>query len=664
MIGAASMRTSTSLAAGRGTGTSASETSSSPLRLTSERSCRAVRSVAVLIAGLLGVNRQCRRGVDPLACGMNIPRSAQALDLLIVGAGFAGLHMLHKARQMGLAARVVDSAPSVGGTWYHNRYPGARVDIQSMEYSFAFSEELQQEWHWSERYASQPELLRYANHVADRFGLRDGISLGTRVTGASFDESARRWEVHGTGGEAWSARFLVMASGALSTPNQPALDGLDSFEGAIYHTADWPHEPVDFSGQRVGIVGTGSSAVQAIPRIAAQAAELTVFQRTAAYVVPAYNAPLDPAYEARIKAGYADFRARNRLMRTGFGCELPMNPQSAHAASPAERDAAFEERWRVGGFGFLGTYGDLMLDASANARAAEFVRGKIRSIVHDPDTAERLCPRQAIGCKRLCVHDGYYETFNLPHVHLVDVSVATIERLTPAGLVVDGREHAVDALVLATGFDAMTGTLMRLDLRGRGDLDIRTKWRGGPLNLPWPDGRRLSEPVPHRRAGQPDGLHERDHVDRTPCRLDLRLHRRPRRKRPRDHRGQRSGRNGLGCPRHRHGAADGVLRAATRGTWAPTSRASRACSCRWSAASPPMPTIVPRWPRGVTRASLSPDYFRNSGEIRRGSARMISGKTIVSASTPSIGISMIITSFSTARRRTLAIAHEIIRHRP
>ncbi|HLX79692.1 MAG TPA: NAD(P)/FAD-dependent oxidoreductase [Burkholderiales bacterium] len=413
---------------------------------------------------------------------MTAPKPAQALDVLIVGAGFAGLYMLFSARRMGLAARVIETADSVGGTWYFNRYPGARVDIQSMEYSFQFSEALQQEWHWTERYAAQPELLRYANHVADRFGLRDGIQLNTRVTGAAFDEDARRWRISADSGESWSARFLVMASGPLSTPNMPAFKGLETFGGPVYHTARWPREAVNFTGKRVGIVGTGSSAVQSIPVIARQASELTVFQRTAAYAVPAHNGPLDPAFEARIKADYAGFRARNRRMHAGFGSELPPNPVSAEAVGEKEREAAFEERWRIGGFGFLGAFHDLMVNERSNALAAEFVRGKIRSIVRDPGTARLLSPKQTIGCKRLCIDTGYYETYNRPNVQLVDVSEHPIDEITPTGLKMNGRDYAFDALVLATGFDAMTGTLTRLDLRGRGGASIRQKWGAGPLN--------------------------------------------------------------------------------------------------------------------------------------------------------------------------------------
>ena len=406
-----------------------------------------------------------------------------SLDVLIVGAGFGGMYMLIKARSLGLKALAIESAPSVGGTWYHNRYPGARVDIQSLEYSFSFDEALQQEWRWTERYASQPELLRYANHVADRFALRDSIRLETRLAGATWDEDERRWVATSDEGERWSARFLVMASGPLSAPNTPNFEGLDNFAGTTHHTADWPHEAVDFGGQRVGVIGTGSSGVQAIPEIARQARSLTVFQRTAAYAVPSHNGPLDAAWEARVKADYAGFRARNRLMRTGFGCELPPHMVSALAVSPEERESRFEERWAYGGFALLGTFYDIMLDLRANEFAAEFVRAKIRATVHNAQTARRLSPTQPIGCKRLCVDSGgYYETFNRSNVQLVDLNEAPLERITPRGVFADGREHELDVLVLATGFDAVTGTLMRMKLQGRGGLSIQEKWRPGALN--------------------------------------------------------------------------------------------------------------------------------------------------------------------------------------
>ncbi len=415
---------------------------------------------------------------------MTKPRPAALLDVLIVGAGFAGLYMLYEARRSGLTALIVEASDSVGGTWYQNRYPGARVDIPSLEYSFGFDEALQQEWRWSERYASQPELLRYANHVADRFGLRDGIEFNSRVTSLRFDEAESVWRVRSSDDRSWSARFVVMASGPLSSPNTPQFPGLESFSGPVHHTAKWPHEVVDFTGQRVAIVGTGSSAVQAIPLIAQQARELTVLQRTAAYTVPAHNAPLDTAYEARIKSDYAGFRERSRRMRAGIGSEWPPARPSTLGVDAAIREAAFEERWRIGGFSILGAFTDTMIDPRANEFAADFVRNKIRATVRDPHTAALLCPTHTFGCKRLCVDSGYYDTFNRSNVQLVDVSEASadaIVAITPRGVRTKAREFDVDALVLATGFDAMTGTLMRLDLQGRAGLTIQDKWRAGPL---------------------------------------------------------------------------------------------------------------------------------------------------------------------------------------
>jgi len=412
--------------------------------------------------------------------------SQPELDLLIVGAGFAGLYMLHQARARGLNALVIEAADSVGGTWYHNRYPGARVDIQSMEYSFGFDDALQQDWCWTERYAAQPELLAYANHVADRFDLRSGILLNTRLTGAHWDEAAQSWQAGtGTGtsgGRTWRARHLVLATGPLSTPSEPDFPGLSDFKGQVLHTARWPKEPVDFSGQRVGVIGTGSSGVQTITTIAPQVGQLTVFQRTASYAVPAHNGPLDVALEAQVKADYPGFRARNRRMMGGFGSLLPPNNFSAFSVSAEQRESMFEGRWQIGGFVLLGTFNDLIVNPAANELAGEFVRNKIRAAVHDPATAAALCPSHPIGCKRLCVDTGYYATFNRPNVRLVDLQTAPIERFTATGLVAGGEEHPLDAIVLATGFDAMTGTLLRLDLRGRGGLALQDKWQAGPLN--------------------------------------------------------------------------------------------------------------------------------------------------------------------------------------
>jgi cation diffusion facilitator CzcD-associated flavoprotein CzcO len=432
------------------------------------------------IRGVMG-SRQGSDARDPiLETYARTP--ADALDVLIVGAGFGGLYGLHKLRSSGLNVRVLEAAPSVGGTWYANRYPGARVDIQSLEYSYSFDEALQQEWCWSERYAAQPELLRYANHVADRFDLRRDIELNTRVVQMHFDEAAKLWRVRSADGRARNARFVIMAIGPLSSPNTPAFEGLNTFEGRVLHSAAWPHEPVDFAGRDVAVIGTGSSAVQLIPIIAEQARSLTVFQRTPAYAVPAHNGPMDHERERRIKADYAAFRARNRKMRSGFGCELTPHPLPAMQVSDEVRKSVFEERWAIGGFSLLGAFNDLFTDPRANEHACEFVRDKIRSIVRDPEIAARLCPTHPIGCKRLCVDTNYYATYNRPNVTLVDVSRAPIERFTEHGVLADGREHKADLLVLATGFDAFTGPLTRIDLRGRGGLHIGDKWSAGPLN--------------------------------------------------------------------------------------------------------------------------------------------------------------------------------------
>ncbi len=401
-------------------------------------------------------------------------------DVVIVGAGFAGLQMLHKARGLGFTVQVLEAGGDVGGTWYWNRYPGARCDAESLEYSYQFSEELQQEWTWSERFAAQPEILRYLNHVADRFELRPHIQFHTRVEGAQYDESANRWRVRTSVGDRFTARFLVMASGCLSTTNTPSFPGLAEYTGRTYHTGRWPHEPVDFTGQRVGVIGTGSSGVQAIPVIAEVARDLYVFQRTATYSLPAGNGPLDPAVQAAVKAEYPAFRARQRLMGSAGNAIMPVNPESIMDATPEERQAAFELRWARGGPGFLGAYGDILTSREANEIAAEFVREKIRGIVTDPAVAARLSPTHVIGCKRICLDTGYYETYNRSNTHLVDVNATPIETFTAHGIRAGGHEFELDAVVFATGYDAMTGTLLRIDIQGRAGLTLAEKWSSGP----------------------------------------------------------------------------------------------------------------------------------------------------------------------------------------
>ncbi len=407
-------------------------------------------------------------------------KRVQELDAVVVGAGFSGMYMLYLLREQGRRVLGLERGSDVGGTWYWNRYPGCRCDVESMEYSYQFSEALQQEWEWTERYASQPEILAYARHVADRFALRDHIQFGTTVTAARCREGDGRWEVETEAGERFLTRFLVMASGCLSAANVPAFPGLAQYAGATYHTGAWPHDGVDFSGQRVGVIGTGSSGIQSIPLIAQQAAELTVFQRTPNYSVPAQNRPLDPALQQSIKANYHDLRARDQEQAAAFGANYPRRTDSALEATPEERERRFEEYWQHGGFMFLGAFGDIATDLRANELAAEFVRNKIRSIVRDPATAELLCPTTVLGCKRLCADSGYYQTYNRANVRLVDVSEHPVERLTERGLVTGGTEYELDSIVFATGFDAMTGALLRCDIRGRNGLPLAEKWAAGP----------------------------------------------------------------------------------------------------------------------------------------------------------------------------------------
>ena len=406
---------------------------------------------------------------------------ADVLDLVIVGAGFGGLYAIHRAQQLGLSVRAFEGGDDVGGTWYWNRYPGARCDVESVEYSYSFSEALQQEWVWSERYAGQPELLRYARHVAERFNLRHAITFGTRVLSATYDDVANHWTIDTSHGEQVSARFLVLATGCLSAANVPDIPGLDTFSGRVLHTGRWPREEVDFSGQRVGVVGTGSSAIQAIPIIAGDAAQVVVFQRTASYSVPARNGPLSSEELARIKADYAGFRARNRAMPGGFGADLGWNTASALDYSAEDRDAQYEARWQRGGFAFIGSFGDTSVNKAANDLAADFIRRKIKSIVRDPAVAEVLCPEQPVGCKRMALDTGYFETFNRENVTLVDISQHPIEYVDSTGLSVNGEHYEVDMLVLATGYDAMTGSYTGIDIKGRDGRRLKEAWAGGPI---------------------------------------------------------------------------------------------------------------------------------------------------------------------------------------
>ncbi len=404
--------------------------------------------------------------------------SKRIFDAIVVGAGFGGLYTLHKLRSLGLEVRVFEAGDGVGGTWFWNRYPGARCDIESMEYSYQFDEALQQEWTWSEKYATQPEILRYINHVADRFDLRRDIQLETRVTSAHFDDEQKKWQVTTEDGASYIARHVVMATGCLSSANLPEIEGRESFGGATYHTGLWPKDGVDFQGKRVAVIGTGSSGIQSIPLIAQEADHLTVFQRTPNFSVPAHNRPLTETEVSERKSVYKEFR---KAMRdTAFHANFRYNEANALDTPPELREQEYEARWAAGGLPFMASFADLMFDAQANATAARFVHGKIDDIVEDPNIADKLKPNGVVGCKRLCVDTNYYATFNRPNVSLVSIDEQPIDRIEPAGIVAGGELHAVDIIVFATGFDAMTGAMSRIDIRGTEGKSLSEAWSEGP----------------------------------------------------------------------------------------------------------------------------------------------------------------------------------------
>lgn len=411
-------------------------------------------------------------------------------DAVIVGAGFAGLYMLHRLRKLGLTALVFEQGDNVGGTWYWNRYPGARCDAESLAYSFSFSPELEQQWEWSERYATQPEILRYAEHVADRFDLRRDIRFNSRVSSAVFDQVSGRWNLTTDAGAQASAQFCIMATGCLSVPQRPDIAGLDDYQGDLHQASLWPHEGVDFTGKRVGVIGTGSSAIQAIPVIAEQAKHLTVFQRTPNFSVPAVNGVLDPHWVAQFKTHYRAHRNNHKQgLGQGFG-DLQIEPEEqgpvvmeGSELTDAQLQEVLERYWQTGGAQFMGAVGDALVSEEVNRAFASFVHAKIRATVKDAAVAEALCPKDhPIGTKRICVDTNYYDTYNRANVRLVDVKAEPIERITATGVQVGEEHHDIDVLVLATGFDAMTGALLNMDIRGANGVALADAWQAGPVS--------------------------------------------------------------------------------------------------------------------------------------------------------------------------------------
>jgi cyclohexanone monooxygenase len=412
-------------------------------------------------------------------------RQTESVDAVVVGAGFAGLYMIHVLRdRLGLQVEAFEAADGVGGTWYWNRYPGARCDIPSHYYSYSFSEELQQEWNWSEKYSAQPEILKYLDYVADKFDLRKNIHFSTRVTAAHYDDNTRRWQIEADDGRYLGARFFIPAVGNLSDANIPVYKGQESFGGEVYLTSRWPAETVDFSGKRVGIIGTGATGMQVVPVVAEEALHLTVFQRTPNYAAPLVNEPMDPEVDRAVKANYAEIR--RKAWDSFAGVPFDMLKPSALADTPEQRRAQFETCWREGGFSlWLGSYDDILFDWEANSTVADFVRSKIRERVKDPQIADMLCPpeSQPYGTKRQPCETNYYEAFNRDNVTLVDIRNNPVTELYPGGIRTTDGEYPLDALIYATGFDAFTGALFRMDVRGRDGLALKDHWSAGPRTL-------------------------------------------------------------------------------------------------------------------------------------------------------------------------------------
>jgi cyclohexanone monooxygenase len=407
----------------------------------------------------------------------NVPAS---VDVIVVGAGLGGLYAHHKFRSLGLKLFGFEAAPEVGGTWFWNRYPGARCDVESLDYTYSFSDELLNEWRWTERFATQPEILRYVNYVADRFDLRRDIAFDTRVTAARFDERTNRWTVETSQGDRTTAQFLVTTVGCLSAPKPPEFAGLEDFTGRWVQTSAWPREAVEIAGKRVAVIGTGSSGIQAIPVIAREAAQLTVFQRTPNFSLPAKNGPVRPEFEAKVRADYPQYVKLNKRTKGGVQPKVATG-KSTFEVPEDERLVEMDRAWNYGTAGMQGLYRDILTDVKANEIVAEFVRGKIREIVEDPATAEKLSPRDhPFGTKRLCLDTDYFATFNRPNVELVDIRATPIERITANGVKTSEREREFDLIVFATGFDAMTGPILRMNIEGAGGRRLTDEWRDGP----------------------------------------------------------------------------------------------------------------------------------------------------------------------------------------
>ena len=396
-------------------------------------------------------------------------------DALIVGAGVSGLFMSYRLKKMGLSVLVVEKADQLGGTWNWNRYPGARCDIPSLEYSYQFDEDLQQDWNWSEKYSAGTEILEYLKHVADRFDLKEGINFEEEVVRAQYNEKNALWSVK-TNKSEYQSKFCIFATGCLSVPNKPEIKGLESFEGELLQTASWPREKIDFSGKNVAIIGTGSSSIQTIPEIAKDVKNLYVFQRTPNYSIPSNNGPMDVEVEKNVKSRYSEFRKENYL--NGFGIASDSGEAFISESALEDVNAQLEENWNSSGLGFFGGYADIPVDVDSNEVAANFVRNKIKEVVKNPETAERLCPKYHIGGKRLCVDTGYFETFNKENVHLIDINQNPISQVDAESIQAD-ETYQIDTLILATGFDAITGALTGLDIVGRNEINLKDQWKEG-----------------------------------------------------------------------------------------------------------------------------------------------------------------------------------------